>query len=125
MLAQFNNKNVGNSDAGAIDSWLVWNFLGLYPVVTQPVYLLSSPWFNYVSVAVGDNSKLTITAQNLGEDSYFVQSVKVNGQLWTKSWVSHDDIKDGGTIEFVLGPERKSWDTGELPPSPGHVELDL
>ncbi|EZF32100.1 hypothetical protein H109_07623 [Trichophyton interdigitale MR816] len=115
----------GNSDAGAIDSWLVWNFLGLYPVVTQPVYLLSSPWFNYVSVAVGDNSKLTITAQNLGEDSYFVQSVKVNGQLWTKSWVSHDDIKDGGTIEFVLGPERKSWDTGELPPSPGHVELDL
>ncbi|KMQ41930.1 putative Alpha-1,2-mannosidase [Trichophyton rubrum] len=115
----------GNSDAGAIDSWLIWNFLGLYPVVTQPVYLLSSPWFDNVSVEVGDNSRLTITAQNLSEDSYFVQNVKVNGKIWTKSWVSHDDIKDGGIIEFVLGPEKKSWDTGELPPSPGHVELDL
>lgn len=24
----------GNSDAGALDSCLVWNMLGLYPVVT-------------------------------------------------------------------------------------------
>ncbi|EFR04110.1 glycosyl hydrolase [Nannizzia gypsea CBS 118893] len=115
----------GNSDAGAIDSWLVWNLLGLYPVVTQPVYLLSSPWFSNVSVSVGDGSKLTIIAKNLSDDSYFVQSVKVNGKPWAKSWVSHDDINGGGTIEFVLGPEKTSWDTGELPPSPGYVELDL
>ncbi|KAM5450465.1 hypothetical protein McanMca71_006965 [Microsporum canis] len=115
----------GNSDAGAIDSWLIWNFLGLYPVVTQPVYLLSSPWFSNVSVSVGDNSRLIITAENLSEKSYFVQSVRVNGKAWTKSWIGHDDIKDGGTIEFVLGSDMTSWDTGELPPSPGHVDLDF
>ncbi|KAK2797802.1 hypothetical protein FQN51_008258 [Onygenales sp. PD_10] len=115
----------GNSDAGSLDSWLVWNFLGLYPVVTQPIYLLSSPWFETISMAVGDTATLTITAKNLSDESYFVQSVQVNGQPWNRSWVSHDDIKNGGLIEFVLGPEMVSWDVGDLPPSPGHVVLDL
>ena len=113
----------GNSDAGAIDSWMIWNMLGLYPVVTQPVYLLLSPWFNDISVSAGGNSTLRITAQGLSETSYYVQSVKVNGQPWNKSWITHDDIKNGGRIDFVLGANQTSWDTGALPPSPGHVNL--
>ncbi|TKA61306.1 hypothetical protein B0A49_09728 [Cryomyces minteri] len=115
----------GNSDAGAIDSWLVWNMLGLYPVVTQPVYLLLSPFFSDITLSVAGNSTLRITAQGLGDESYYVQSVKVNGQQWYQSWVSHSDLtKEGGaTIEFVLGPRTTSWDTGALPPSPGHLVL--
>ena len=111
----------GNSDAGALDSWLVWNMLGLYPVVTQPLYLLLSPWFGDVTVSVGGNATLHVMAQGLGDDSYYVQSVTVNGAEWNKSWVSHDDIKGGGSIEFVLGKEQTGWDMGELPPSPGHA----
>ncbi|KAK4991050.1 hypothetical protein LTR50_002130 [Elasticomyces elasticus] len=115
----------GNSDAGAIDSWLVWNLLGLYPVVTQPVYLLLSPWFADVTVKVGGNGSLRITAEGLGDESFYVQSVKVNGVVWNQSWVSHEDLVGSGraTIEFVLGAESVSWDTGSLPPSPGHVVL--
>lgn len=33
----------GNSDAGVLNSWLIWQMLGMYPIVTQPVYLLESP----------------------------------------------------------------------------------
>ena len=116
----------GNSDAGAIDSWLVWNLLGLYPVVTQPVYLLLAPWFDDVTMQLGGNSgkTLRITAEGLGEDSYYVQSVKVNGQLWNQSWVGHDDLMTGqATIEFALGEQPVEWDRGDLPPSPGHVTL--
>ncbi|EEP78043.1 conserved hypothetical protein [Uncinocarpus reesii 1704] len=115
----------GNSDGGALDSWLIWNFLGLYPVVTQPIYLLSSPWFSNISVSVGENATLTITATNLSDQSYYVQSVKVNGRQWDKSWVGHDDIKDGGIIEFELGTKMAAWDIGELPPSPGHLVPSL
>ena len=114
----------GNSDAGAIDSWLIWNMLGLYPVVTQPVYLLLSPWFSDITMSVGGNATLRITAQNLTDTSYFVQSVKVNGHPWNQSWVSHDQLVGGqSTIEFVLGSQMTMWDVGELPPSPGHVTL--
>ena len=49
----------------------------------------------------------------------YIQSLKVNGQAWDKSWVTWQDIfEDGGSMEYVLGPEPVHWATGELPPSP-------
>lgn len=110
----------GNSDAGAMDSWMLWQMLGLYPVVTQPVYLILAPWFEDISVSVGGSYTLRIKAKGLSNDSFFVQSLKVNGKTWNKSWLEHSDIAKGGLLEFVLGPEPKSWDTGAVPPSPGH-----
>lgn len=111
----------GNSDSGAIDSWMMWQMLGLYPVVTQPIYLVGSPWFSDISMHVGNEKYLKISADNLSDESYYVQSLKVNGQDWNQSWIHHDDIKNGGTLEFVLGGTPAMWDIGSLPPSPGHV----
>jgi putative alpha-1,2-mannosidase len=116
----------GNSDAGAIDSWLIWNMIRLYLVVTRPVYLFLSSWFGDMTLSVGGNKTLRITAQNLGDASYFVQSVEVNGQTWNKSWISHSDFVGGrgqSTIEFVLGNQKTERDVGPSPPSPGHHVL--
>ncbi|KXT04793.1 hypothetical protein AC578_9661 [Pseudocercospora eumusae] len=115
----------GNSDAGALNSWLIWQILGLYPVVTQPVYLLTSPWFREINVTVNSNQTLKILAQGLdNERKFFVQGVKVNGEVWKRNWVGHEDVMvNGGTIEFEMGEEAKVWEgTGEedVPPSPGH-----
>ncbi|KAJ5864811.1 uncharacterized protein N7529_006727 [Penicillium soppii] len=114
----------GNSDAGAMNSWLLWQMLGIYPIVTQPVYLLSSPWFPDLNMTINGNKTLRITANGL-EDGYYVQSVKINGKKWEKNWVEHDDVMTkGGTIHFELGADAKAWETGEVPPSPGHVQLN-
>ncbi|KAK4540994.1 hypothetical protein LTR36_008363 [Oleoguttula mirabilis] len=115
----------GNSDAGALNSWLIWQMLGLYPVVTQPVYLIESPWFSDINVTVNGNATLRITASGLdNQDSYYVQSVRVNGRAWDRNWLEHSDVMvNGGTIEFELGSEMTSWETGDVPPSPGHVVL--
>ena len=114
----------GNSDAGAIDSWLLWNLMGIYPVVTQPVYLLLSPWFDDITMNLGGGKTLHITTEGLSDTSYYVQSVTVNDQPWNQSWVSHSDITGGNsTIHFVLGDQPQSWDVGALPPSPGHATL--
>ena len=107
----------GNSDAGAIDSWLIWNLMGLYPVVTQPVYLILSPRFNDFKLSVGNGKfmHITSTQHHPGDDGYYVQSLKVNGKNWTQNWISHDDLTAGGTMAFVLGTEQTSWDAkGEL-----------
>jgi putative alpha-1,2-mannosidase len=74
---------------------MIWNMLGLYPVVTQPVYLLLSPWFSDMTLGVGGDKTLRITAQHLSETSYFVQSATVNVQAWNQSWISHSDIVGG------------------------------
>ena len=103
--------------------------LGMYPVVTQPVYLLGSPWFSDINMTVNVDKTLRITAEGLSRDNYFVQSVKVNGEPWDRNWIEHDApaqrlMIDGGTIEFVLGSEPVVWEKGDVPPSPGHVVLN-
>lgn len=95
--------------------------LGLYPIVTQPVYLLESPWFNDINVTIGGNKTLRITSSGLGPSSFYVKSVKVNGKPWNKNWIEHSDVMiEGGTIEFDVGSEMLQWESGSIPPSPGH-----
>src|ERR1700729_1221006 len=48
-----------------------------------------------MTLSVGGNKTLRIAAQNLGDASYSVQSMKVNEQVWNKSWISHSDIVGG------------------------------
>lgn len=117
-----NNGVPGNSDAGAINSWLIWQMLGIYPIVTQPVYLLESPWFSDINMTINNNATLRIVAHDLdNNDSHYVQSVKINGQVWNKNWFEHADIMvNGGTIEFFMGSNQTIWETGNVPPSPGH-----
>nr|OQO29935.1 hypothetical protein B0A51_02931 [Rachicladosporium sp. CCFEE 5018] len=115
----------GNSDAGALNSWLIWQMLGLYPVVTQTTILIGSPWFSDINMTVNGNRTLRITATGLDNaNGYYVQSVNLNGQPWTKNWLDHVDVMvEGGSIEFELGSEMTAWATGEVPPSPGHLVL--
>ncbi|KAK0128893.1 hypothetical protein ONS95_000839 [Cadophora gregata] len=109
----------GNSDAGAMESWLIWNMLGLYPMVGQTTFLVGSPWFANTTISLGFGKALTVTTVNASDTSFYVQSLSLNGENWTKSWVTWDDVfANGGTMNFVLGPEPKNWATGPLPPTP-------
>lgn len=98
--------------------------LGLYPIVTQPVYLLESPWFTDINMTINGDKTLRITSNgdniSLGQSGYFVESVKINGEVWERNWFNHEDIMvEGGTIEFTVGTAGQVWETGDLPPSPG------
>lgn len=109
----------GNSDAGAMESWILWVMLGLYPVTGQTTFLVGSPWFDDLTIHLGGGRELRITTTGGGDESYYVQSLKVNGQDWDKAWVTWDDVfAQGGTMDFVLGPDNIAWATGPAPPSP-------
>lgn len=101
--------------------------LGLYPIVTQPIYLLGSPWFDDINITVNGNKTLRIKSngnpQSLGQMEFFVKSVHINGQRWSKNWFDHDQVMtQGGLIEFEVSGKELIWESGEVPPSPGHVE---
>lgn len=111
----------GNSDAGAMQTWWLWNVIGLYPLTATPYFLIHSPWFS-LDIDLGDGKKLVIKVQGGDSDSaYYVQSLKVNGKDWKKNWCTWDDIfANGSTMEYVLGEAPSTWfEGGELPPSPG------
>lgn len=112
----------GNSDAGAMQTWLLWNMIGLYPITGQTTFLIHSPWFGSMTIDLGEGKKLHITStggDGNGDINIYVQSLKVNGQAWKRNWLTWDDVfAKGGTLEFELGPTAVNWTSGELPPSP-------
>ncbi|KAK3171921.1 hypothetical protein OEA41_004005 [Lepraria neglecta] len=110
----------GNSDAGAMQTWLLWNMIGLYPLTGQTTFLIASPWFS-MTIDIGGGKSLDVTVTGGNSDTeYYVQSLKVNGQSWNKCWLSWDDVfANGGTMEYVLGASPSGWcGDGEAPPSP-------
>ncbi|KAF2088701.1 glycoside hydrolase family 92 protein [Saccharata proteae CBS 121410] len=110
----------GNSDAGAMQSWLLWAMIGLYPLTGQTTFLIGSPWFDQMTIDLGGGKALSITSSGGDQtSSHYVQSLRVNGEPWDKAWVTWADVfENGGTMDFVLGEEQTLWATGAVPPSP-------
>ncbi len=96
--------------------------IGLFPLPAQTTFLIHSPWFEHLSIDLGSGKRLVINSTGGDKDtSIHVQSLKVNGQEWRRSWLTWNDVfAEGGTMEFELGPNpNNGWfDADDLPPSP-------
>jgi hypothetical protein len=105
-----------------MQSWLLWNIIGLFPIPAQTTFLIHSPWFEHLSIDLGSGKTLVVNSTGGNKDTAIhVQSLQVNGQEWRKTWLTWDDVfAEGGTMEFVLGPDPISewFDAADLPPSP-------
>ncbi|KAI1811031.1 glycoside hydrolase family 92 protein [Poronia punctata] len=122
--SQFNSSigGIPGNDDCAMGAFSAFAFMGFYPVAGQDVYLLTPPMFREVSIRTPDG-KGRATLRNVNFDpeynSFYIQSAKLNGKPYTRNWITHDFFRDGGLLEFVLGPEESAWGTGkeDLPPS--------
>ncbi|WP_207534706.1 GH92 family glycosyl hydrolase [Desertivirga arenae] len=107
----------GNDDSGAMSSWYVFNKAGFFPNAGQDIYLISSPSFKQLSIALEGNKKLEILADNLSQEAIFIKSAELNGKPWNKAWFKHSDIKDGGVLRLTMSERPTDWGTEDLPPS--------
>jgi putative alpha-1,2-mannosidase len=44
---------------------------------------------------------------NYGPENIYVKNVWLNGDLLDRTWISHEDIKDGGILKFEMSSEPK------------------
>lgn len=113
----------GDEDGGGMSAFVVFSQMGFYPVTPgSPTYNIGSPFFDEVTVRMGNGKTFRIVAGNNGPENKYIQSVRLNGKEWNKPWFSHDDIKDGGTLELVMGDKaNKEWGSApeDVPPSEG------
>ena len=94
----------GNEDCGQMSAWYVFSAMGFYPV--NPVsgeYEIGTPLFPEMRLNLGNGKTFTVLAPNVSRENIYIQSVKVNGQPYDKSYITHQQIVDGATVEFVMG----------------------
>ena len=102
----------GNEDVGQMSAWYILSALGLYQV--EPAggkYVFGSPLFKEAAVNVGNGKTFRIIARNNNEQNIYIQNAKLNGKTYTKSYIYFQDLKRGGTLEFVMGPHPSKFGT--------------
>ena len=104
----------GNEDVGQMSAWYVLSSIGLYQ--EEPAggnYIIGSPQFNEARLNVGDGKAFTVKAINNSDKNIYVQSARLNGKRYDKSYIDYRDIIASGTLELVMGPKPSKWGTAK------------
>ncbi|WP_423126701.1 GH92 family glycosyl hydrolase [Gaoshiqia sp. Z1-71] len=102
-------------DYGCMAAWYNMSAMGLYQVCPgDPVYQLTAPIFEEVKIRLDEKiypGKLfVIKAKNLSKENSYIQSATLNGNVLNRSWISHDEIANGGEMVFEMGSQpNKNW----------------
>lgn len=103
----FNDPNglAGNEDCGQMSAWYVLNAMGFYSFCPgEPVYSIGRPVFDKVEISLPNGKTFTVKTNNNLSENQYVQSVKLNGKPLEIPFFSHEDILNGGIMEFEMGP---------------------
>ena len=55
--------------------------------------------------------KFVVVAHHNSAENQYVQSMKVNGKPWDKTFLPHSVIASGDKVEFEMGPKPSNWGT--------------
>ncbi len=96
----------GNEDCGQMSAWYIFSALGFYPVTPgSDEYAIGSPLFESVKINLENGNSFIIKSKNNTAKNTYVQSMVLNGKPYTKSYIKHQDIMEGGELLFEMGPE--------------------
>lgn len=94
----------GNEDCGQMSAWYVFSAMGFYPV--DPIsgrYEIGTPLFPEMKMKLANGKTFTLFAPEVNRENIYIQSVKLNGKPYDKSYITHEQIMEGATFEFVMG----------------------
>ncbi len=105
------NGLCGNEDCGQMSSWYNFSALGFYPVTPgKDYYVFGTPLFEFVTIHLENGNIFSIKAPNISSKNKYIQSVTLNGKEYTKLFIKHKDIMNGGMLVFKMGDSpNKSW----------------
>ena len=94
----------GNEDCGQMSAWYVFSAMGFYPV--DPVsgrYELGTTLYPEVKLHLANGKTFTVRANGVSRENWLVKSVKYNGELYDKTYITHEQIMSGGLLELEMG----------------------
>ena len=105
----------GDEDNGQTSAWYVFSALGFYPVTPGTTqYVMGSPLFDKIHLTFENGKTFSISADANQSGSPYIQSANLNGIPYNKTWIDHNDLLKGGTLEFEMSENpNKKWGTDD------------
>jgi predicted alpha-1,2-mannosidase len=105
----------GNEDCGQMSAWYVLSALGIYEVCPGgDQYVIGSPVVDRAVIHLENCKTFTIRASNNDSKNVYINSAKLNGTNYTKSYLTYEDISNGGEIDFEMSATpNKNWGTSD------------
>lgn len=93
----------GDEDNGQTSAWYVFTALGFYPVCPgSNEYVLGAPLFKKATLHLENEKDLIINAPDNNNENIYIQSMSINGKNYTKNYLKHSDIINGGVIDYKM-----------------------
>jgi putative alpha-1,2-mannosidase len=110
MRTLYNNTNAGlcgNEDCGQMSAWYVFSALGFYPLnPADGKYYIGSPLVKKATLKLDNGKTFTIDTQDQADGNVYVKKILLNGKMLATPFITHQDIMDGGTLEFVMSDKQ-------------------
>lgn len=109
LTEQYKNEpdgHCGNEDCGQMSSWYIFSSMGFYPVnPAQGTYMLGAPLFESAEINLENGKTFRIKTSNFAKENQFVSSVKLNGEVLDRTFITHEEIISGGELIFEMTDE--------------------
>ncbi|MCV6628696.1 MAG: glycoside hydrolase family 92 protein, partial [Flavobacteriaceae bacterium] len=103
----------GNEDCGQMSAWYVFSSLGFYPVTPgNNTYVMGTPIVERATIYLENGKQFTVVANGLSEDNKYIANVRLNGKDYGKTYIQHETIVNGGTLEFDMQASASTWGAG-------------
>lgn len=114
----------GNEDCGQMSAWYIFSAAGLYPVNPgSPEYALTAPLFDEIKFNLENGKTFIISASDTQSKRTYVKSTRLNGEEMQRSYLLHEEIANGGQLDFELsGTPSETW--GKAPELRPRSSLD-
>ncbi len=96
----------GDEDNGQTSAWYVFSALGFYPVAPGTTqYVVGAPLFKKAKLHFENGKTLEINAPANSDKNIYIESMRVNGQTYTKNYFDHNELINGGVIDIEMGAQ--------------------
>jgi len=102
---------IGNEDCGQMSAWYVLSAMGFYSVTPGSTeYVIGSPSFKKVTLHLDNGNDFIIEGKKASSENIYIQNTHLNGEAYEKTFITHQDIVQGGTLSFQMdSTPNKNW----------------
>ncbi|SNR15549.1 GH92 family glycosyl hydrolase [Tenacibaculum jejuense] len=104
----------GNEDCGQMSAWYIFSSLGFYPVTPgSNEYIIGTPLLKKATIHLENGKTFTVVAEGINAENKYIKNARLNGKTLDRTFISHEEIVNGGSLEFEMTNSPSNWGTQE------------